>query len=381
MEREDVYSLKLTMAINATIEKEEDRLIQELRIFIKPHNLTLIALAKLYQIDLLYVFDDEGKATNCQGEAVANQFVMDVGSGIGRIMEHNGGLTRETVETSKELIQTEYLHALRCFITVIENTLSKYQWVLAHDGASLEDYGVPDTFWKNFDGEGLLKQIDLLHAFHDRMDEGLNPHDVMGDFLNDDDAEDSTEVVSHLQEYITHQIIGEHDFIHQNSPFPEEEEPEEEEPEEEEPEEEEPEEEEPEEEEPEEEEIVVEKHVHDENCMHTHNEKSEEEAIEINNLENNLEESVIHKSPPCIDTALPNRTEGVIDWNWMFAAVEASEDRTIESIGDKILALKNKGVIKTKQDFLDSMLFLFYATQKIDKETTQKLASMFSELR
>ena len=356
MEREDVYSLKLTMAINATIEKEEDRLIQELRIFIKPHNLTLIALAKLYQIDLLYVFDDEGKATNCQGEAVANQFVMDVGSGIGRIMEHNGGLTRETVETSKELIQTEYLHALRCFITVIENTLSKYQWVLAHDGASLEDYGVPDTFWKNFDGEGLLKQIDLLHAFHDRMDEGLNPHDVMGDFLNDDDAEDSTEVVSHLQEYITHQIIGEHDFIHQNSPFPEEEEPEEE-------------------------EIVVEKHVHDENCMHTHNEKSEEEAIEINNLENNLEESVIHKSPPCIDTALPNRTEGVIDWNWMFAAVEASEDRTIESIGDKILALKNKGVIKTKQDFLDSMLFLFYATQKIDKETTQKLASMFSELR
>ncbi|MBU89439.1 MAG: hypothetical protein CMA57_03490 [Euryarchaeota archaeon] len=115
--------------------------------------------------------------------------------------------------------------------------------------------------------------------------------------------------------------------------------------------------------------------------MHTHNEKSEEEAIEINNLENNLEESVIHKSPPCIDTALPNRTEGVIDWNWMFAAVEASEDRTIESIGDKILALKNKGVIKTKQDFLDSMLFLFYATQKIDKETTQKLASMFSELR
>ena len=85
------------MAINAEIKEKEAGLIQELRIAIKPHNLTLIALAKLYEIDELFVFDTHDNVSDGQGEAVANQFVMNVGSGIQNIVDHNGGLTRETV--------------------------------------------------------------------------------------------------------------------------------------------------------------------------------------------------------------------------------------------------------------------------------------------
>ncbi len=171
------------MAINAEIEEKEAGLIQELRIAIKPHNLTLIALAKLYQIDELFVFDINGEVSDGQGEAVANQFVMNVGSGIQNIVDHNGGLTRETVASSKELIHSEYKNALECFINVIENARSNYKQVTESElqGYNLETHDIPESYWGNFDYKGTKNLINLLHIFLHGIDEGFHPHDIMGD--------------------------------------------------------------------------------------------------------------------------------------------------------------------------------------------------------
>ena len=102
---------------------------------------------------------------------------------------------------------------------------------------------------------------------------------------------------------------------------------------------------------------------------------------EIDELAAELEMSAIHSSPPCNDTVMPNQAWGNINWAWFCPVVQVTNDDKLQNIGEQIAALNEGGFIKTKQDLLDSLLFVLFATQKINQEALQSIVSMFSELR
>jgi len=404
------------MLKNAKIKEKEEEYMAEVRNHLKPHTLQLYALKELYKLDELEVphFDDLDETNADVASEIIKQFASYVGDKLERHI-NDKGLTEDTVDLMREVVVMQYDQALSEFISLL-NYFNESEYAI--EDSENPPQGVVDEN---------LKIIKLIEKMILREKGDYSPLDIWDGF--DGDGTSSGEIASWLQEWITRvydfdENEDEAEEVESEEPKAEDEaeEVESEEPkaedEAEEVESEEPkaedEAEEVESEEPKAEsedewiepipvENTPEMYVAVEQLIATWDEGfpdgdlfeldienarkalrkakiENKDIVEINKLADDLGVDTVHSSPPCIEEALPIRTDGPIDWNWFFSAVAKSEDRT-KGIAEQILALKEEGVIKTKQDFLDTMMFLFYATQTLDKETTEKIVSMFSELR
>ena len=336
------------MLKNAKIKEKEEEYMAEVRNHLKPHTLQLYALKELYKLDELEVpdFQDDHNNTHVASEII-KQFASYVGDKLERHI-NDKGLTEDTVDLMREVVVMHYDKALSEFISLL-NYFNESEYAI--NDSENPNQGVVDEN---------LKIIKLIEKMILREKGDYSPLDIWDEF--DGDGTSSGEIASWLQEWITR--VYDFDENEDEAEEVESEEPKAED----------------EAEEVESEEPKAESEDEWIEPIPVENTIENKEIVEINKLADDLGVDTVHSSPPCIEEALPIRTDGPIDWNWFFSAVAKSEDRT-KGIAEQILALKEEGVIKTKQDFLDTMMFLFYATQTLDKETTEKIVSMFSELR
>ena len=323
------------MLKNAKIKEKEEEYMAEVRNHLKPHTLQLYALKELYKLDELEVphFDDLDETNADVASEIIKQFASYVGDKLERHI-NDKGLTEDTVDLMREVVVMQYDQALSEFISLL-NYFNESEYAI--EDSENPPQGVVDEN---------LKIIKLIEKMILREKGDYSPLDIWDGF--DGDGTSSGEIASWLQEWITRV----YDFDENEDEA----------------------------EEVESEEPKAESEDEWIEPIPVENTIENKEIVEINKLADDLGVDTVHSSPPCIEEALPIRTDGPIDWNWFFSAVAKSEDRT-KGIAEQILALKEEGVIKTKQDFLDTMMFLFYATQTLDKETTEKIVSMFSELR
>ena len=362
------------MLKNAKIKEKEEEYMAEVRNHLKPHTLQLYALKELYKLDELEVphFDDLDETNADVASEIIKQFASYVGDKLERHI-NDKGLTEDTVDLMREVVVMQYDQALSEFISLL-NYFNESEYAI--EDSENPPQGVVDEN---------LKIIKLIEKMILREKGDYSPLDIWDGF--DGDGTSSGEIASWLQEWITR--VYDFDENEDEAEEVESEEPKAE----------------SEDEwiEPIPVENTPEMYVAVEQLIATWDEGfpdgdlfeldienarkalrkakiENKDIVEINKLADDLGVDTVHSSPPCIEEALPIRTDGPIDWNWFFSAVAKSEDRT-KGIAEQILALKEEGVIKTKQDFLDTMMFLFYATQTLDKETTEKIVSMFSELR
>jgi hypothetical protein len=351
------------MLKNAKIKEKEEEYMAEVRNHLKPHTLQLYALKELYKLDELEVphFDDLDETNADVASEIIKQFASYVGDKLERHI-NDKGLTEDTVDLMREVVVMQYDQALSEFISLL-NYFNESEYAI--EDSENPPQGVVDEN---------LKIIKLIEKMILREKGDYSPLDIWDGF--DGDGTSSGEIASWLQEWITR--VYDFDENEDEAEEVESEEPKAED-----------EAEEVESEEPKAEDEADEVESEEPKAesedewiepIPVENTIENKEIVEINKLADDLGVDTVHSSPPCIEEALPIRTDGPIDWNWFFSAVAKSEDRT-KGIAEQILALKEEGVIKTKQDFLDTMMFLFYATQTLDKETTEKIVSMFSELR
>ena len=331
------------MLKNAKFKQKEEEYMAEVRNHLRPHTLQLYALKELYKLDDLEVPDFMNDHLNSE---IAGEYIKKFASEVADKLErhiNDKGLTEDTVDLMRGVVVMQYDHTLNEFISLLD-FFNKHM----HEYEGCDTQTVEN-----------LKIINLIEKMVLRENGLFSPLDIWNEFAGDGTS--SGEIASWLQEYITRQ----HDFAETDEA--EEVESEEAKAEDE-------------AEEVESEEPKAESEDEWIEPIPVENTIENKEIVEINKLADDLGVGAVHSSPPCIEEALPIRTDGPIDWNWFFSAVAKSEDKT-KGIAEQILALKEEGVIKTKQDFLDTMMFLFYATQTLDKETTEKIVSMFSELR
>ena len=337
------------MLKNAKLKEKEEEYMAEVRNHLRPHTLQLYALKELYKLDELEVphFDDLDETNTHVAGEIIKQFASYVGDRLERHI-NDKGMTEDTVDIMREVVVMQYDHALSEFISFL-NYFNESEYAI--NDSENPPQGVVDEN---------LKIIKLIEKMMLRENGDYSPLDIWDEF--DGDGTSSGEIASWLQEWITR--VYDFDENEDEAEEVESEEPKAED----------------EAEEVESEEPKAESEDEWIEPIPVENTIENKEIVEINKLADDLGVDTVHSSPPCIEEALPIRTDGPIDWNWFFSTVAKSEDKT-KGIGEQILALKEEGVIKTKQDFLDTLMFLFYATQKLDKETTEKLVSMFSELR
>ena len=336
------------MLKNAKIKEKEEEYMAEVRNHLKPHTLQLYALKELYKLDELQVPDFEHEHLNSAlaGELI-KKFASDVADELERHI-NDKGLTEDTVDLMRGVVVMKYDHTLNDFIGLLD-FFNKHMHEYEDCKMQIDEN---------------LRIIQLIEKMVLRENTLFSPLDIWYGFNGDGTS--SGEIASWLQEYITRcsdfdakewAETDEAEEVESEEAKAEDEA-----------------------EEVESEEPKAESEDEWIEPIPVENTIENKEIVEINKLADDLGVDTVHSSPPCIEEALPIRTDGPIDWNWFFSAVAKSEDRT-KGIAEQILALKEEGVIKTKQDFLDTMMFLFYATQTLDKETTEKIVSMFSELR
>ena len=341
------------MLKNAKFKEKEEEYMAEVRNHLRPHTLQLYALKELYKLDDLEVSDfEDDHMTNSE---IASESVKVFATAVADRLEryiNERGLTEDTVTSMREVVVKQYDKALSEFINLLsyfnEEQFNVAEYVNADQGTVIEN-------------EKIIKLIEKMIL---RENGEFSPLDIWDEF--DGDGTSSGEIASWLQEYITRcsdfdakewAETDEAEKVESEEPKTEDEA-----------------------EKVESEEPKTESEDEWIEPIPVENTIENKEIVEINKLADDLGVDTVYSSPPCIGEALPIRTDGPIDWNWFFSAVAKSEDKT-KGIAEQILALKEEGVIKTKQDFLDTMMFLFYATQTLDKETTEKIVSMFSELR
>ena len=347
------------MLKNAKFKQKEEEYMAEVRNHLRPHTLQLYALKELYKLDDLEIpdFTDDHLNSEIASELI-KKFASEVADKLERHI-NDKGLTEDTVDLMRGVVVMQYDHTLNEFISLLD-FFNKHM----HEYEGCDTQTVEN-----------LKIINLIEKMVLRENGLFSPLDIWNEFAGDGTS--SGEIASWLQEYITRcfdfdakewaetdeaeEVESEEAKAEDEAEEVESEEPKAE-------------------SEDESEEPKAESEDEWIEPIPVENTIENKEIVEINKLADDLGVGAVHSSPPCIEEALPIRTDGPIDWNWFFSAVAKSEDKT-KGIAEQILALKEEGVIKTKQDFLDTMMFLFYATQTLDKETTEKIVSMFSELR
>ena len=341
------------MVKNAKLKEKEETLIEDLRRFIKPHTLQLEAIIELYRLNDLEIILDDEPWTNI-GDEYIKEFSQEISNYTEQqVNQDSMGLNHEKCDTIKIKVTELYYYALGRLDGMI------HDWLLCNRDTYESEPETTDDIEMNVRIDEMEKVREVLS----QMGRGkYAPFDVFDEFIDDKGGlTDSHEIASHLQEYLTHHLNYERDEKIEEDVWIEATQTE-----------------------VVEEAEVVEEEESQEIIHEVPTENAPKITIgmqEIDELAAELEMSAIHSSPPCNDTVMPNQAWGNINWAWFCPVVQVTNDDKLQNIGEQIAALHEGGFIKTKQDLLDSMLFVLFATQKINQEALQSIVSMFSELR
>ena len=90
------------------------------------------------------------------------------------------------------------------------------------------------------------------------------------------------------------------------------------------------------------------KHVHDENCMHTHNEK-------------------------------PVQADSLLNWSWYLELLSMSENTEgLIALPNVLIKLHNKKLITTKRDLLDTILVSLHG--EVGTDGVRQISALFDKL-